>query len=226
MQNSLLHTTGIVASFCLIAAGGVVHGLMSNRWERPEESRAIAKRLESLPRQVGVWELKSSKEMSAKTLKTLACDGYLTRTYVNGVTRETVTVAVLLGPPGPMAVHTPEICYSSREYSIEQTRQAAEFTGSDGGSDQLWQLTLRSRDLHSHRLRVYYGWSTDGTWQASDSPRYSFADKPFLVKLHIAGQVSPAEDSTTPDPCLRFLKEFTPQLRQHLFAASQSGQGT
>lgn len=218
MQNSLLHTSGIVASFCLIAAGGVVHGLMSNRWERPEESKAIAERLESFPLQVGKWELKSTDEMSAKTLKMLQCDGYLARTYLNGVTRETVTVAVLLGPPGPMAVHTPEICYSSRDYSIEQPRQALEFTGSDGRSDQLWQLTLRSQDLHRHRLRVYYGWTTDGTWQASDGPRYSFAGDPFLVKLQIAGQVSQADDSATPDPCLRFLKEFTPQLRRHLFA--------
>lgn len=226
MQNSLLHTTGIVASFCLIAAGGVAHGLMTNRWDRPNESKVIAERFESFPRRVGEWELKSTNEMSAKTLKMLECDGYLTRTYVNGVTRETVTVAVLLGPPGPMGVHTPEICYSSHKYSIEQPRQAAEFTGTDGESDELWRLTLRSRDLHSHRLRVYYGWSTDGTWQATASPRFSFAGDPFLVKLQIAGQVSRADDSTTPDPCLSFLEEFTPQLRRHLFAASQSDEGT
>ncbi len=203
-----------------------MHGLMSNRWGRPDESKAIAERLESFPRQVGAWELKSTDEMTAETLKMLQCDGHLARTYVNGVTSETVTVAVLVGPAGPIAVHTPEICYSSREYSVEQTAQAVEFTGTDGGSDQLWKLTLQSRDLDRHLLRVYYGWSTDGTWQASEGPRYSFAGDPFLVKLQIAGQVSPADDSKTPDACLRFLKEFTPQLRRHLFAASQSGQGT
>ena len=138
--------------------------------------------------------------------------------YVNADTGESVKVAVILGPPGPTAVHTPEICYSSREYTIEETRQAENFTAADGNSDSLWKLSLRAHDLQAHRLRVYYGWTTDGRWQADDNPRFSFAGEPFLAKIQIAGRISQTDESSSSDPCLRFLKEFTPQLRKHLFA--------
>ena len=64
---------------CLIVTGGIVHGLMTNRWNPQDESLAIAKRFDSFPLQVGAWELKGAEEMPAKTLKMLQCDGHFTR---------------------------------------------------------------------------------------------------------------------------------------------------
>ncbi len=196
---------------------------MTNRWELKKEPSEIAERLASFPEQVGAWKLSGTEELSEIAIKLLECDGYLARTYVDENTGDVVKVAIVLGPAGPVAVHTPEICYSSREFAIEQTRQPTDLKAMDGSSDELWRLTLRSRDLHARRLRVYYGWSTDGTWRADANPRFSFAGEPFLVKLQIAGRISQAEETTSSDSCLRFLREFAPQLRSHLFVEHQAG---
>jgi len=221
MQKSLQQAIGLAVAVALIAAGGVVHGLMTDRWGLAADSLHLAQQFDSYPQQLGVWELEETQEMSPNVLKMLECDGYLARSYVNKETGEKVTVAVILGPPGPISVHTPEICYSTREYTIETARQAEEIKGTDGEKDQFWRLTLRSNDLHAHRLRVYYGWTTDGIWKADANPRFSNASEPYLVKVQVAGRIPQAEESTASDLCNRFLTEFTSQLREHLFTASK-----
>ncbi len=227
MGKSIIHSIGLVVALCLVAAGGVVHGVLTDRWNISDDSAVLAGRFDAFPENVGDWKLASKDELTPEVVKMLECDGYLSRSYVNDNTGESVKVAVILGPSGPISVHTPEICYSSREYSIEQTRESSEIIGSDGTADQMWRLKLRANDLHAHRLAVYYGWTTDGTWQASDNPRFSFANEPYLVKVQVAGRVSQAEDdSTSSDPCSRFLKVFNSQLREHLFNVSSSADGS
>ncbi len=65
MRNTLPQTIGIVVVACLILTGGIVHGLMTNRWDRQDDALVLAKRLDSFPEQVSVWELKSDENNSS-----------------------------------------------------------------------------------------------------------------------------------------------------------------
>ena len=67
--------------------------------------------------------------MDEDTVEMLECTGNIVRTYENQRTGEVVSVFVIVGPAGPIAVHTPEICYSSQNYKSRDTRQQVAIRG-------------------------------------------------------------------------------------------------
>jgi hypothetical protein len=167
-----------------------------------------AEHLKTLPANIGTWQMVGDKKVAAPILDTLQCAGYVNRQYVDRRTGSEIHLAIYLGPSGPIAVHTPEICFSSQAYSIEQPRQAAEIVDSAGGKHTFWYTTFSSTNAIAEQLRVYYGWSADEKWQASESPRFEFAGKPLLFKLQISSYVPPGERGTGKDPCQMFLERL------------------
>ena len=119
------------------------------------------------------------------------------RQYENRKTGEIVTVAVLLGPAGPISVHTPDVCYSSQDYTVLGAPEQTRFGGGEGSQDELWSTSLRSTSLTAGNLRVYYGWSTGGPWSAPGDARFAFAGQPYLYKIQVAGPLpSPIDEKT------------------------------
>ena len=146
--------------------------------------------------------------MDEPTRQILDCAGYVNRQYVNRRSGETISLAIILGPAGPISVHTPEICYSSRAYSITTPRKQVLFTDQRGRSHAFWALTFRSNNVSADQLCVYYGWTSDGTWRAPESARFEFAGRPMLYKLQIATLSPPTEtgqQKESQDACAKFL---------------------
>ena len=85
--------------------------------------RAAAARLEAFPAILEIGSSNRPLQMSTAVIEMLQCAGYISRVYVNQLTGENVRVALLLGPPGPIAVHTPEICFSAQDYRQEESRK-------------------------------------------------------------------------------------------------------
>jgi hypothetical protein len=135
------------------------------------------------------------------------CAGYVNRTYVNQKTGGEVSLAIIVGPAGPTAVHTPEICYSSQAYSQETPRKAITFADPAGEQHSLWRLTFRSNDPAAEQLCVHYAWTADGRWQASESPRFEFAGKTMLYKIQMASPVPPGKIEDT-NPSKQFLEDL------------------
>jgi hypothetical protein len=207
--------TMILAGVTLL--GGVIQGRMSRRWGRPQEFETLASRLRGLPTEIGPWRTKASPTLSPAAEATLECAGYVSRQYENRKTGEIVTVAVLLGPAGPISVHTPDVCYSSQEYSVIGPPKRIRCDVGEGCEDVLWSTSLQSTNLTANNLRVYYGWSTGGPWSApKQDPRIAFAGQPYLYKLQAAGLLLSPVDETAADPCMAFLKEFLPAMRPYL----------
>jgi hypothetical protein len=146
--------------------------------------------------------------MSDAVIEVLSCAGYVNRQYVNRRTGETIWIAITVGPPGPIAVHTPEICYSSRAYSIQDPRETAILSDSNGDTHSFWRLSFRSNNTSADTLRVYYAWSAEGLWQASESPRFEFAGQPMLFKLQMSSLVAPEVTGASTDPCKNFLTDL------------------
>jgi hypothetical protein len=207
----------LLAAIGLTAVSGVVHGRLSGRWGRPPESLALAERLKQLPPDVGDWKVRNSYDLAQDVRDILECAGYVNRQYVNQQTGDTVAVAVLLGPAGPISVHTPEVCYSSREFNTTRPRRAVEIRDAAGGEAEFWSMTFESTRVEKTLLRVYYAWSTDGGWTAAENPRFGYAGQPYLFKIQLAAQLPAGSDLAKNDPCRDFLQDFIPAFRQNMF---------
>lgn len=201
----------------LTVASGAVFGKMSNRWGPPKGSLAAAEKLESFPEEFGNWKLQSSERMSDNVVAELQCSGHISRVYANQESGEVVSVAVILGPPGPIAVHTPEICYSSRAHKILEERKP---TPAGESGDEFWSLTFEKNDLTASLIRVYYGWTVGNSWAATDDPRFAFAGYPYLYKIQLASYLPAGTNLESNDPCENFLADILPVLRDHLIDCS------
>jgi hypothetical protein len=210
--NPRLRSIAIVFALTCIGVGmtvatGLVHGRLAQRWGPVPDLQAAARQVESLPKTIGDWQLVKETPLPAMVQQTLSCAGYINREYVNRKSGETVHIAITVGPSGPISVHTPEICFSSRAYSIHDPRQRETVTDSQGRIHSIWSLSFRSNDLSADTLRVYYAWCPDvnGIWAASESPRIEFAGRRVLFKLQMSTLVSPLAADQAKDPCQEFL---------------------
>lgn len=215
---------GLFIAVSLTAFSGAMQGRLAHRWGPPEELIQAGERLAQCPLQCGDWRAEKDLMLSDEETRQLAPAGYLFRDYTNERTGEKVTITVLVGPTGPTAVHSPEICFSSRTYE-EDTRRAAVPVGSPQSDDQLWSLRFKSRKLEGDRLQVYYGWSIGSGWTAARDPRYAFARFPYLYKIQLAGPASDREltDARHTDACREFLKLFLPELMEYQVDPTKNG---
>ena len=207
MLNSGKRSVALALVLLLTLMSGLVHGYLDSRWTIGNNIEALAARLSNLPEQVGPWSLVSDEEMAPSALKLLRCYGYSNRQYWNPDTGDRVNVAVLFGPRGPIAVHTPEICYSSAGAEPIGGRVMETIT-SDRQDDQFWHVQFGRGDESVADLDVWYAWSDGGPWHAGEYPRFWLTDR--LYKIQLAG--FPSADGSE-SPCRDFLKHFLPAVR-------------
>jgi hypothetical protein len=200
---------------------GLVQGRLTNRWGlRPDAEQAAQRLRPTLPAEVGNWRLKSEDKLAPAALTILSCSAYVARVYEHQQTGDVVNVAVLLGPPGPISVHTPEVCYSSREYTADGERRRTTVVDQKGHKHSLWQLPLKANKLEASSLRVFYGWSTGTQWDAVEYPRFKFGGLPHLYKLQVAVTDHPGSKAIEFDAGQDFLECFLPQLEPRMVPAA------
>jgi uncharacterized protein DUF3485 len=213
------YLVAVLLAVGLTVASGTVIGKMSNRWGPSQDSLAAARKLEEFPEEFGNWKLRSSERMSDDVVEMLECSGHFSRVYANQESGEVVNVAVTVGPSGPIAVHTPEVCFSSRAHKTLESRKSTAVGDSD---DQFWATTFESNDLNANLIRVYYGWTPGDHWAATENPRVSLAWCPYLYKIQLASHLPAGTDLTSNDPCKNFLEDFIPVMKEHLIDCSDA----
>ncbi len=216
---------GLAVVAALTLLGGAIQGRLRYRWGPPEALRAaVVDKLEKVPAAFGGlqndrWQLKSSGVLADDTLEMLECWGYILRTYENRRTGKVVSVTVLVGPVGPISVHSPEICYSSQNYVKRDERQQVAIQSGAEQDDQFWALTFKTKTLREGLLRVYYAWTANDHWSAPENARYAFLGSPYLYKIQLATELPAGSDLKKDDACRDFLRDFLPVLRPQLIAA-------
>jgi hypothetical protein len=209
------------AALAMTLATGLVYGYWTQRWGPTPSLTKAAERVEQLPQQLGPWAMTAEYSVPELIVETLQSAAQVHRTYANSETGEIVHVAIIVGPSGPTSVHTPEICFSSKAYTIQDNREERIFSpAADGNANSLWSLQFRSPQVGAGVLQVYYGWSTGGAWTASQSPRFEFGGQPLLYKIQISAELGPAETDKKSDSCERFFESL---LQTYWQRANQSG---
>jgi hypothetical protein len=201
--------------------------VVSRRWDDrlafrhglPEEMKAAGDALVRVPESFGSWQAQSNQPIPEQAASVLQCAGSFVRRYVNPATGEVIDAVLIVGPPGPTSVHTPEICYSSRDFKIVGNQTRIKVGTSHGGQDELWQTLFQPVDPRMSRLRVMHGWNDGSGWKAPDHPRFTFSAKPLLYKLQVS---TFADDSESQAGLERFLADFLPLLDKSLFATPET----
>jgi hypothetical protein len=212
-HHSLLRWIYPAAAFLAVLTSGAVHGLITDRWQTSAESALRAERLELLPYQLGDW-VGQEIETDAKLVGPVA--GFLHRRYLNRQTGNGVTVFMVCGRPGPVCIHTPDVCYAASGYEILSQEKLA--LPPDVGEGDFWTAKLRkTNSTEDYRLRIFWSWSDGREWSVPEIPRLTFARRPVLFKLYLIREQTDKQESLSQDPCLDLLRLFQPQWQRVVF---------
>jgi hypothetical protein len=204
-----------------LAAAAVVEGVRSNRWGASEDVRAAAARLDGVPRSFGDWT-STEVPLEPKVLRVAEAAGHVSRSYANGKTGDRVDVLLLCGPAGPIASHTPDVCYAGNGFTMKGNPARKTVALPQGAAATYWSAAFE-RPSDAGPLRVCWTWGVDGDWQASANPRAEFALRPALYKLYVSRPERPRETTgaSAPDPIHEFLVAFLPEVRKALAPSGQ-----
>jgi len=215
----MLRSWPLIVGLLIVVASGVTHGVCSGRWTTAETMQAAVERLPRLPHVIGDWE---GKDLDDDTLGKFREDipGALQRRYVRKGTNQEVLIMLVCGKAGPVAVHTPEVCYQGNGWKMaaERTQQTVPLGAAEPAP--LWKASFVKDGLGiREELRICWAWNAGGVWHAAAEPRMAFARYPVLHKLYVIYRV-PAGDRSGNDPSPAFLRELLPAINQSVLGAS------
>jgi hypothetical protein len=205
-----------LSSLVVLAASGAVHGLWTDRWtQNPEIVLAAAERLNQVPATFGAWE---GTDIEMNTNPKLGLAGVLARRYVQRETGKVVTIYLACGRPGPVCVHSPDVCYRGDGYvEVEKPRRTT-LAGAGKDAPEFWTARfLRERPDGQTHLRIHWAWHGSDGWKVSENPRVTFAAERVLFKLYVIRELAHAQESAEEDGCAEFMREFLPVVEDRLF---------
>ncbi len=225
---SIRQSLPLLSGLILLVAGGVVHGMLTGRWEASDMT-GVAARVHQVPREINDWVCIEEGSVSDAELEIAELHSYVMRHYRNQRTGAIVTMLLMCGPTGPVAVHPPTACYAGQGY--EQIGDVTLHRVVPGQHSATSLAIPDSRETHHlmtaqfrrpgrgsvQKARIFWSWSTNGSWSTPASPRLEFAGSPALFKLYVTQQAHdllPLDGTTPPE---EFLRELLPVLRHSVF---------
>lgn len=213
----MTNTARVLSCLAVVLLAGVAHGLYSHRWEPAAEMGDVQGRLDGLSHAIGSWTGKDFP-MDPETLDRASIRAYLSRDYHNTATGRSVRILVVAGPPGPIAVHTPDVCYQGAGYELSGEPEAVA-VGTDKG--RLWRGKFdKTQSPVPAALLIAWGWNGGDGWEAADhrTTRVRYAFRPVLYKLYLVTDTLPSDKKGQGDPLGEFAGQLLPELDRALAA--------
>jgi hypothetical protein len=202
----------------LLLANGFLQGLCANRWHRSNALETAISKLEGVPMTIGHWHARS-EEIDKTALTQAGIEGYFLRHYENKLTGKTVTVALMCGRPGPIALHTPDICYGGVGYQMNGAIAKWALKYGDASASAEFQRAKFSKAdaTGGTNLCVEWCWGAEGQWLAPVT-RGTVARLPALYKLYVIQRVTPSTEQSDEEVCKDFLGQLLPVLDNALYS--------
>ncbi len=210
MNRLLLGATALI----VIVVTGVIHGLETGRWGANSELKNAALRIVQIPSIIGDWS-STDQQMDPQQLQVAGAVGYVARVYVNRLDGSSVNVVLLCGPPGPMSVHPPTVCFTGAGWGLTGSTQQRTFKAKDGALlGEFWQGNF-TRDVGGIpvSIRTFWSWGTSGDWQATTAPRRAFAGKRLLYKLYLTVNGTERPETVSGEHVEEFARLFLPSVK-------------
>ena len=142
--------------------------------------------------------------------------GYFVREYVHKRTGQQITVMLVCGRPGPISLHTPDVCYLGAGYGVVGERE--QYRMEDAPGAEFTTARFAKQGVAPNPLRMLWAWSDRGPWQAPVVPRLTFARSTVLYKVYVIRRLANQDEPLRGDPCLDFLRVLMPELQARLSA--------
>jgi len=198
-----------LAAMTLVLVAGFVHGFWTDRWRTSRAVENAVANLDRVPRSIGDWKA----EPIPSDLADRAIAGQLYLHYVNQKTGDSIVLVLVCGRPGPVATHTPDVCYGASGFKVGPK---VPFTPPGCKDDRFFTTDAQqSSAAEQKRVRIFWAWFAAGHWQAPDQPRVVFSRRPVLYKLHVQRDLL-ADMPLDQDPCADFLRQLLPELQKAL----------
>jgi hypothetical protein len=212
-----------LAGLGILLASEVLHGRWTDRWQTSLEPEASCAKLpkQDEPLIVGSWTGHPGAPLDAQDMVIGEIAGYFNQgfTHPRGYA---VNVLIVCGRPGPIAVHTPEVCLGGEGFTQARPRVRQVIPLPPPGKPaDFWvgQFYRNEGGLRKDR-RQFWTYGANGSWTADDNPRLAYARYPALYKVYIMREMSPGDEKLDDDPTLDFIKVFMPEMQKRLFGSS------
>jgi len=190
MNKKLLLGIAILTILTIIPA--IFDGQRRFRWGKDAEIIELKNKLDTFPKTIGDWECTSEIPLGKSSREMLDPITTINRIYYNSKRNLTTNVLLLLGPTGPTAAHTPDICFNSRDYRKVGTRRLLTLdpnaNANSKSTSKCYLTKFVSLDVNSNGLKSIYAWTVDGTWHAMEKPRFYFAGSRYLFKIQMTAK--------------------------------------
>jgi hypothetical protein len=204
--------TPVALAVAAIIVSGTVHGFWTGRWHLTQTTQPVAARLSSVSQELGDWQ---GENLPLDARQEEPDTAQLSRRYVHRRTGKMVTVYLVCGRPGPIAVHTPDVCYAAGGFQVtSQTK----YSLPEPPAELETALMTKKRVADQMRLRIFWSWSGTGGWSVPENPRLTFARYPMLYKLYVLRELSQVSEPLDDDPCIDLMRQLLPELQKRLFS--------
>ena len=198
----------------VLLLGAVVEATLHRNLDDPELQGRAASCISEIPADIGNWS-STLLEIDDREKRIAGIAGSVRREYRNQHSGQTVVLTVLNGSSGPMSVHPPTACFEGVGYTLIAGPSVADIRDDSGHAVTLNRAVFRQGDgAASEAVRVYWGWSTDGQWEAPANPRFAFRGEPNLFKVYVIDRTTGGADKNSPGEA--FLREALPVIRRTL----------
>lgn len=215
-----------IVALSLVVLTAVAHGRWTGRWGVSRELERAVSRLGRIPDRFGDWEGGAAVELDERQIALAEIDGYLARCYRDRRDGDEVIVLLVCGRPGPISLHTPDVCYRGRGYAPADAPSDRLVSADTEGKAASFKAAAfhKERSAVPDSLIIYWSWNGEGSWETPKDPRMEYASGRALYKLYVIRAMASDNERRESEICEDFLRQFVPELERSLSAGAPSGQ--
>lgn len=203
-----------LSGMAIMLTGSVVSAMLERGVDDPAARHVAAQRLSLVPEVIGDWT-STPGQIDERERRLAEIEGSVRREYRHNRTGDRVTLTILSGASGPMSVHPPTACFEGVGYVVNSETRVVTITDRSGTTVSLNRAAFcQSEGDLTDSLRVFWGWSTDGQWEAPANPRLAWRGESSLYKLYVVDRQALSDSQRR--QAETFLEEALPAIRQAL----------
>ena len=213
---------GVIAllSCCgLIMASGLLHGVITDRWTDPEDIEKAVSSFQFFPLELENWKGELLNQDNSKDSGLAAS---ISVRYQNQSTGKKVTVFLGCGRPGPVSIHTPDVCYAASGFDVEPQSTETFATATKEKTGKLFTARFKkTKGGEQTLLRIYWTWNAAGEWTVAENPRLQYHSQKVLYKLYILHELENLGDPPCPEVCSDLLPKLARALEEKVLLSGR-----
>ncbi len=202
----------------------LVEASFSDRWhDSSVDAVEFGKRFAQVPMDMGNWH-GEDLEVEEDVRQTAGAVRYVSRSYTEAETGNTVTLWLIVGHARDVCRHTPNICYPNAGFSPNSSILKFHLPLPDGEEAVFNTARFeKSDELSQQIVRVFWSWNHPdrNRWEAPDNQRRTYGNSRALYKLYFTSTVMKGEETIEENTAVGFAKQMVPWINAALFGAEK-----